>query len=114
MKEKCKFVHNRSYKYYFDTAKIKKIGNKIDILLTSQTKLNNTSPLSQFVLQGFAPPCRLDRTSPLSQFILQGFDPPYRLDRTEHGGGLMLLVRENISSKLLPKIENIFVKTNLR
>ena len=28
MKEKPKFVHNRSYKYYFDTAKIKKIGNK--------------------------------------------------------------------------------------
>ena len=28
MKEKRKFVHNRSYKYYFDTAKIKKIGNK--------------------------------------------------------------------------------------
>ena len=50
----------------------------------------------------------------MSQFILEGFTPPYRLDRMEHGGGLMLFVREEIPSKLLPtlnlsgKIENIY------
>ena len=44
----------------------------------------------------------------------------YRLDRTEHSGDLMLFVREDIPSKLLPnvnpsgKIENIFVEINLR
>ena len=77
------------------------IGNKIDILLISETKL--------------------DDTFPLSQFILEGFTPPYRLNRTEHGGGLMLFIREdNIPSKLLPNvspsgnIDNIFIEINLR
>ena len=76
------------------------VGNKTDILLVSKTKLGDTFPLNQF--------------------ILEGFTPPYRLDRTTHGGGLMLFVRENIPSKLLPNIdpsgniENIFVEINLR
>ena len=75
------------------------IGNKIDILLISETKLD---------------------TFPLSQFILEGFTPPYRLDRTEHGGGLLLFIREDIPSKLLinvnpsGNIQNIFVEINLR
>ena len=58
------------------------VGNKIDILLISETKL--------------------DGTFPLNQFILEIFTPPYRLDRTMHGGGLMLFVKEDIPSKLLP------------
>ena len=76
------------------------VGNKIDVLLISKTKL--------------------DDTFPLNQFILEGFTPPYRIDRTAHGGGLMLFVREDIPSKLLPNInpscsiENIFVEINLR
>ena len=51
---------------------------------------------------------------------LEGFTPPYRTDRTAHGGGLMLFVREDIPSKLLPNInpscntENIFPEINLR
>ena len=60
------------------------IGNKIDILLISETKL--------------------DDTFSLSQFILEGFTPPYMLNRTEHGGGLMLFIREDIPSKLLPDV----------
>ena len=74
------------------------VGNKIDIQLISETKL--------------------DDTLPLCQFILEGFTPPYRLHITESGGGLMLFIREDIPSKLLPNvnpsgnIENIFVKIN--
>ena len=70
------------------------VRNKIDILLISETNL--------------------DHTIPLNQFILEGVTPPYRLDRTT------LFVREDIPSKLLPNIdpsgniENIFVKINLR
>ena len=45
--------------------------------------------------------------------------PPYRLDRHANGGGIMLYVREDVPSKLLPnnqdsEIENIFVEINLR
>ena len=76
------------------------VGKKIDVLLISETKL--------------------DGTFPLNQFILEGFTPPYRIDRSAHGGGLMLFVREDIPFKLLPNInpscniENIFVEINLR
>ena len=72
------------------------VGNTIDILLISETKFHHTIPLNQF--------------------ILEGFTPPYRLDTTKHGGGLIIFVREDIPSKLLPNIdpsgniENIFVE----
>ena len=76
------------------------VGYKIDVLLISETKL--------------------DDTFPLNQFILKGFTPPYRIDRTAHAGDLMLFVREDIPSKLLTNInpscdiENIFFEINLR
>ena len=56
------------------------IGNNI-VLLISETKL--------------------DASFPSSHFILDGFTPQYRLDRTQHGGGIMLFIREGIPSKLL-------------
>ena len=76
------------------------VGNKIDTLLISEIKL--------------------DYTFSLNQFILEGFTPPYRLNRTTYGGGLMLFVREDTPSKLLPSIkslgniQNISVEINLR
>ena len=42
---------------------------------------------------------KLNDTFPLSQFVLEGFRPPSRLDRTVHGGGLILFIREDILSK---------------
>ena len=76
------------------------ISNTIDLLLISEAKL--------------------DDTFPLSEFILEGFTPPYRLDRKEHGGGLIVFFTYDIPFKLLPNlntsgnIENIFVKINVR
>ena len=49
------------------------IAENIDILLISETKLNNTFPESQF--------------------LISGFQPPYREDRNEKVGGLLLYVR---------------------
>ena len=75
------------------------IGNNIDVLLISETKL--------------------DASFPSSQFILDGFTPPYRLDRTQHGGGIILFIRKDMPSKLLNAdtsfgIENLLVEINLR
>ena len=43
--------------------KLKEVtGTEIDILLISETKLDNIFLLSQFVLEGFTPPYNLDRT----------------------------------------------------
>ena len=74
------------------------IGNNIDVLLISETKL--------------------DASFPSSQFILHGFTPPHRLNRTQHGGGIILFIREGIPSKILNAdtsigIENLLVEINL-
>ena len=38
------------------------IGNKIDILIISESKLDDTFPTSQFVIDSLTEPFRLDRT----------------------------------------------------
>ena len=57
------------------------VKNKIDILLVSEIKIDNTFPVNQFILNGF--------------FM------PFRLDRTANGGGLLLYVRHDIPCKLI-------------
>ena len=46
---------------------------------------------------------KLDNTFPTSQFLVDGFYEPIRLDRNRNGGGIMIFVREDIPSKLLQK-----------
>ena len=76
------------------------IRDNIDILVVSETKL--------------------DPTFPACQFNIPGYSLPYRRDRNRNGGGVMIFVREDISSKLLIKhslpddIEVLFVEINLR
>ena len=57
------------------------VANHLDILLISETKL--------------------DQSFPKAQFHINGFSLPYRLDRTVNGGGLLLFVREGLSSNLV-------------
>ena len=47
----------------------------------------------------------LDNSFPVGQFLIDGHGPPIRLDRDIHGGGLMLFVRRDIPCKLL-SLEN--------
>ena len=44
---------------------------------------------------------KIDESFPEQQFIIEGFSRPYRLDRNSHGGGVMIYIREDIPSKLL-------------
>ena len=60
------------------------VRNKIDILCITETKL--------------------DDTFPLSNFLISGFSPPYRLDRSSKGGGILVYVRSDIPSKELKSI----------
>ena len=53
----------------------------LDILLISETKI--------------------DESFPSAQFLLDGFSRPYRLDRYANGGGILLYVRDDIFSWLL-------------
>ena len=44
---------------------------------------------------------KIDESFPSAQFLLDGFSRPYRLDRCANGGGILLYVRDDISSCLL-------------
>ena len=39
---------------------------------------------------------KLDDTSPESQLLTEGFSKPFRLDRTAKGGEILLYIREDI------------------
>ena len=75
------------------------VENNTDILLISETKLDDSFPSGQFKI------CR--------------FSIPYRFDRNSMGGGLLLYIRHDIPTKLLKhdfgtNIENLSVEINLR
>ena len=82
----------------FDELKMV-ISGKIDVLVITETKL--------------------DDSFPTSQFFIDGYTIPYRIDRNRHGGGVMIYVREDIPSKQLGKhtfkdnIEGLFLELNL-
>ena len=63
---------------------------------------------------------KLDETFLESLFLMDGFSKPYRLDRNKNGGGIMIFIRDTISSKILEKhvspnvVESIFVELNFR
>ena len=61
---------------------------------------------------------KLDNSFPVSQFLIDGYTPPFRLDRDNRGGGIMLFVREDIPCKLLSvenhPMEGFYVEIKLR
>ena len=74
------------------------VKDNIDILMVSETKL--------------------DESFPIGQFLISGFSTPFRLDRNSNGGGILMYIREDIPSKLLSienaPIEGFFIEINLR
>ena len=75
------------------------IKNEIDILMISETKIDNSFPISQFTMTGYS--------------------IPFRLDRASHGCGIILFVREDIPCKITKidcdaDFEGIFLEINLR
>ena len=90
---------------------INSIGNKFEILVSLVTSDIDILTISER---------KIDESFPLSQFMIDGFSMPYRRDRNAHGGGILVYFRNNITSKLL-KIENlpsdieaIFIEMNIK
>ena len=44
---------------------------------------------------------KIDNTLPTSQFMIEGFMKPFRYDRNQNGGGLLIYVREPVPVKEL-------------
>ena len=63
---------------------------------------------------------KLDETFPKKQFYINGYAPPFRVDRAKNGGGIIIYVREDIPSKELTdhlspiNFEGIFFEINLK
>ena len=63
---------------------------------------------------------KLDDSFPEQQFHIEGFNIPFRLDRNRHGGGLLLYVRNNINAVFLKSyvfpdnIEAFFIEILLK
>ena len=76
------------------------ITGNIDILIITETKL--------------------DETFPQQQFWIDGYSPPFRVDRSKNGGGVIIYIREDIPGNELgahPKpvnFEGIFFEINLK
>ena len=65
----------------FDILK-NSVSGKIDILVVSETKLDASFPDTQFFIEGFS-------------------RPPYRFDRNKNGGGILVYIRNDITSRLI-------------
>ena len=77
------------------------VNRKLDILLISETKIDDSFPTVQFNIPGFSTPYRQDR-------------------KNDFGGGLLLYVRKDIPSqlktnviKIVDNFESIFIEINL-
>ena len=75
------------------------VSNNIDVLLISETKIDNTFPVSQFCVPGYS--------------------MPFRLDRTRNGGVIMLYFKKHTPCIMLNKftfekeIEAFAIEINL-
>ena len=61
---------------------------------------------------------KLDNSFPQGQFLIEGFHPPFRFACNKTGGGILLYVLEDIPAKIcshdFPSAERIFVEIILQ
>ena len=95
-------------KFIFGHMNINSLRNKFD-LFSEQVK-GSIDILMLFET-------KLDDSFPEAQFLIEGFHSPFRFDRNINGGGIMLYVRKDIPTKLLNHdfqgVESVFVEMNL-
>ena len=109
-KEKLSIIRKRSIgTNTVAHLKINSLRNKFDSLISQMTGSIDILMMSE---------TKLDDSFPIAQFIMEGFRVPYRVKRNGNGGGIMLFVREDIPTKLL-SVENspteaFFIEINLR
>ena len=57
---------------------------------------------------------KLDDSFPHGQFLIEGFQAPFRFDRNKNGGGILLYVGEDIPARVFsnefPSAESFFVE----
>ena len=89
-------ININSIRYKFDQL-VYGVKGKVDVLMITETKLDDSFPTMQFNIEGYY---------------------TFRLDRNEYGGGILLYVRDDIPSKFIPmknsSIEGFFIELDWR
>ena len=61
---------------------------------------------------------KLDNSFPDGQFVIEGFGKPFHLDRNRNGGSIILFIRSDIPAKVISTVknpfENFYVALNFR
>ena len=76
---------------------INSLRNKFDMLTNSVTEYIDILMISE---------TKLDNTFPYALYHLKDFSNPYRSDRNSHSGGILVFVRDNIPSNLVKLDQN--------
>ena len=89
----------------FGHLNINSLRNKIDFLCEQIKGSIDIFKISE---------SKLDESFPQGQFLIDGFHTPFRFDRNKNGGGILFFVREDIPAKVLshdfPSTESFFVE----
>ena len=112
---------NKNFKYYLSSLRRKNLNR----VILAQLKINSIRNKFDLLAKGIkgmvdvlmVSETKIDETFPSRQFYIEGFTPPYRLDGNCHRGGILVYVREDIPSKLIEmnnSIESISIELNLR
>ena len=80
------------HKLIFAHLNISSVKNNIDLLAEQ-----GASNIDVFMIPG----TKIDESFPVGNVLLPGFSVPYRFNRDSNGGGILLYVREDITSNFL-------------
>ena len=50
---------------------------------------------------------KIDNSFPAQQFDIQGYARPFRLDRNKEGGGVLIYIREDIGANVIPNANRL-------
>ena len=100
---------NNSKKIIISHLNINSIRNKFDFLADIVKDNIDILMISE---------SKLDDSFPDSQFLIEGFGKPFRLDRNRNGGAIMLFIRSDIPAKVISTdknpFESFYVELNFR
>ena len=93
LKMTCCFYVNRrkAIILIFSTLNINSVPNKLDYIRIT---------IADFVDILVITESKLDQSFPESQFFINRFSKPFRKDRNRHGGRLLMYIKEDIPQKL--------------
>ena len=121
--EECNYIpQNASFNNELNSMRIKHV-NKLIITHLNNNSLRNKFKFLEELIRGkidilMVSETKIDESFHLGQFKINGFNVSFKLDHNSNGGGIMLFVREDIPAKLMtsetPPIERLYVEVKLR